>query len=316
MSATAHGKRASLWHSLDETRRHAVRVGAWVFVGFLLLTVGAIVGSRIHTARSGFTIDVSFSFLSNLTRNAKVLLSGGKQIGYVKDIFQKERQTYVRLYLNNSLKGKIPRGGGTQIAIFSNNLFGQKYINIQLGERLAQTPVIQPGEIVRGISPPSFEQMMLSFSSWFEGRSVGEVSELIFSNAALLQRNLDGIINENREDLQAVIKNATGYFSTISTQFTTLKGNLSLIAHNSEEILTAQQQSMTELVQNSSMIAKNLETIEKALSENHGTLGKFSNQNKEIRENVRLMVEYSRSFITCIQERPWVIIYKESCRKK
>jgi phospholipid/cholesterol/gamma-HCH transport system substrate-binding protein len=301
---------------LDATRRASVRVGAYVLLGFLILILAAIIGARIHTASAGFTIDVAFSFLSNLTRNAKVLLAGGRQVGYVQDIFQKDQQTYVRLYLENSLRGKMPNTSDTQISIFSKNLMGQKYINIQFQELKPNQPVIEPGQTVRGISPPSFEQMMLSFSSWFEGRSAGEVAELIFARAGLLRANVDALMNENREDLAATITGARNYFTTVSEQFESLKTNLSLIARNSEEILTAQQQSLTQLISNSAAMAKNLEALEIALSNNRGSLGKFHKESKALRENVRQTIEYSRSFIKCIQERPWVIIYKESCRRR
>jgi phospholipid/cholesterol/gamma-HCH transport system substrate-binding protein len=301
---------------LDATRRASVRAGSLVLLGFLVLILSAMIGARIHTARAGFTIDVAFSFLSNLTRNAKVLLSGGREVGYVQDIFQRDQQTYVRLYLENSLRGKMPNTSDTQIAIFSNNLMGQKYINIQFQELKPDQPVIEPGQVVRGISPPSFEQMMLSFSSWFEGRSAGEVAELIFAKAGLLRANIDAVMNENREDLAATLSGAKNYFTAVSEQFESLKSNISLIARNSEEILTAQQQSLTQLVSNSAAMARNLEALEKALSNNRGSLGKFNKESKVLRENVRQTIEYSRSFIKCIQERPWVIIYKESCRER
>lgn len=301
---------------LDATRRASVRAGSLVLLGFLVLILSAMIGARIHTARAGFTIDVAFSFLSNLTRNAKVLLSGGREVGYVQDIFQRDQQTYVRLYLENSLRGKMPNTSDTQIAIFSNNLMGQKYINIQFQELKPDQPVIEPGQVVRGISPPSFEQMMLSFSSWFEGRSAGEVAELIFAKAGLLRANIDAVMNENREDLAATLSGAKNYFTAVSEQFESLKSNISLIARNSEEILTAQQQSLTQLVSNSAAMAQNLEALEKALSNNRGSLGKFNKESKVLRENVRQTIEYSRSFIKCIQERPWVIIYKESCRER
>lgn len=301
---------------MDATRRASIRAGAYVLAGFLILAVGSIIAARIHTARSGFTIDVAFSFLSNLTRNARVLLSGGKQIGYVQDIFQKDRQTYVRLYLENSLKNVMPNNSETQISIFSNNLMGQKYINIQFNERQGNEPVIEPGQVVRGISPPSFEQMMLSFSSWFEGKSAGEVAEQIFAKGALLRSNIDAVIAENRDDLAATMSGAKSYFATISGQFDGLKTNISLIARNSEEILTAQQQSLAQLVQNTASMAQNLELLEKAMKNNRGSLGRFNKDSKALRDNIRMTIEYSRSFIKCIQERPWVIIYKESCKER
>lgn len=300
----------------EAARRRSIRVGTYVLLVFLVVVIGAIVGARIHTARSGFTIDVAFSFLSNLTKNARVLLAGGRQVGYVQDIFQKDRQTYVRIYIENSLKGAMPDTPETQIAIFSNNLMGQKYVNLQFKEFKAGDKAIEPGQIVRGISPPSFEQMMLSFSSWFEGKSAGEVAEQIFAKASLLRSNIDAVVAENRDDLNATLSGAKSYFATISEQFDGLKTNISLIARNSEEILTAQQQSLAELVTNTSTMAKNLESLERALSTNRGTLGKFNKESKELRNNIRLTIEYSRSFIKCIQERPWVIIYKESCKDR
>jgi len=300
----------------DATRRASIRAGSIVLAGFLTLVLSAIIGARIHTAKSGFTIHVAFSFLSNLTRNARVLHAGGQEVGYVKDIYQRDRQTYVEIYLDNSLRNAMPLNKETQISIFSSSLMGQKYINVQFNERVANEPVIEPGAIVRGISPPSFEQMMLSFSSWFDGKSAGEVAEEIFAKGILLRENIAAVVSENREDLAVTMAGAKNYFSTVGNQFDSLKNNISLIARNSEDILTAQQQSLAELVTNTATMAKNLEYLDKALANNRGTLGRFNKDSKELRENVRLTIESSRSFIKCIQERPWVIIYKESCRQK
>jgi phospholipid/cholesterol/gamma-HCH transport system substrate-binding protein len=313
--ATNAGVGITMLANLDATRRASVKAGAYVLLFFLALVFGAIIGARIHTARSGFTIDVAFSFLSNLTRGARVLIAGGQEIGYVKDIFQRDRQTYVQLYLDNSLLYAMPDTKETQISIFSNNLLGQKYINVQFDALKPGEKVIEPGQVVRGISPPSFEQMMLSFSSWFEGKGAGEVAEEIFAKAALLRANLDAVAAENREDLAVTISGARSYFTTVSGQFEGLKKNLSAIARNSEEILTAQQQSLTHLMANTASMAQNLENLEKALVNRRGSLGKFNKESKALRENIRLTIQYSRSFIKCIQERPWVMIYKESCRE-
>ena len=108
---------------------------------------------------------------------------------------------------------------------------------------------------------------------------------------------------------------AKSYFNTISGQFDGLKTNISLIARNSEEILTAQQQSLAQLVTNTASMAQNLELLEKAMKNNRGSLGRFNKDSKALRDNIRMTIEYSRSFIKCIQERPWVIIYKESCKE-
>ena len=132
----------------------------------------------------------------------------------------------------------------------------------------------------------------------------------------MLRTNIDAVIAENRDDLAATMSGAKSYFSTISEQFDSLRTNVSLIARNSEEILTAQQQSLAELVTNTATMAKNLEALEKALKNNQGTLGRFNKNNKQMRDNIRMTIEYSRSFIKCIQERPWVIIYKESCKER
>ena len=296
-------------------RQAAIRVGSWVVGGFLVLLIALVIGARIHTAKSGFTIDITFSFLNNLSRRAPVLLSGGRVVGQVQEIFQLERQTYVRVYLDNMLIDQMPNRKETQFAIYTTNLMGQKYINISIPDKKPGDVFIKPGDIVRGISPPSIEQMLLSFSGWFEGKSVGQVSEEIFAKARFLQANLDAVAQENREDLNLVLSGAKNYFGTITEQFGNLKTHVSLIAQNSQDILTAQQQSLAELVSNTASMAKNLEQLEIALRSNRGSLGKLSNQSKELKENIRLTMEYSRSFLKCLQERPWVIIYKESCKQ-
>ncbi|MCX7633309.1 MAG: hypothetical protein N2Z22_08265, partial [Turneriella sp.] len=106
------------------------------------------------------------------------------------------------------------------------------------------------------------------------------------------------------------------YFTGLSTQLETLKSNLTLLARNSQEILAAEQESLAQLIANTSELAKNLESLEKALAANRGSLGKFHRESKSLRDNIRLTAEYGRSFVRCIRERPWVIIYKESCRQR
>ncbi|MCB1147151.1 MAG: MCE family protein, partial [Leptospiraceae bacterium] len=131
-----------------------------IFISALVITAAAaFAGWQIK--KDGFRITARFNFLGNLMEGAPVLIAGCIQVGKVEEIYQENLHTRLTLYLDSSLEGKIPNNSNTRVSVFTNNLLGEKYISLVPGEVQPGDRFLQEGDEIRGIDPPSVDQMML-----------------------------------------------------------------------------------------------------------------------------------------------------------
>ena len=130
------------------------------------------------------------------------IIDGTKNSPYTSETFsfQKDLKTYVTISLNKDLKNKIPKRVETVFAIYTTGLMGQKYINITIPDAKPNEVYFADGDEWVGIDPPSIDQMMMAFSSWFDGKNGGQVLAEIMKETETFLANLNGIVNENRGD--------------------------------------------------------------------------------------------------------------------
>lgn len=281
-----------------------------MFTAFLAVLLLVQV-SGIRTARNGFVLYLKFNFLNNLSVGAPVLLNGGSKIGSVLDIYQKNQQTYVKIYIENNLRNKIPKVKETYFSIFSVNMMGQKYINLSAPDVTAST-YIQPEEEIDGISPPSIDQMMLSFSGWFEGREGREVVEDIIRKTQYLRSQLNAISEENKEDLAYVSSGAKNLIGRLVDQFNVLQKQFGEISGQVQTVTATSQEGMNSILDNIKAIGKNIENVSKSLDSDKGNLARFA-KDKKLGENTKAATAHAKVFMKCLSENPWVLIYKEPC---
>lgn len=296
---------------MDLARKQSIRAGFIVTFSGILAVLLIVQVSGIRTARNGFSLFLKFKFLNNLSVGAPVLLNGGSKIGSVLDIYQKNQQTFVKIYVTNSLRNKIPLVKETRFSIFSVNLMGQKYVNLTAPDITAEK-YIQPDEVIEGISPPSIDQMMLSFSGWFDGKDGKDVLDDIIRKSMYLKSQLNAIAEENRDDLAYVSSGAGNLVSQVVNQFNVLQKQFGEISGQVQDVTISGQEGMNSIFDNLKAIGKNVENVNKAMDASKGNLSRFS-KDKKLSENTKAATQYAGVFVKCLKENPWVLIYKEPC---
>ncbi len=262
--------------------------------------------------RAGFRIDVEFTYLNNLSIGAPVLIAGGVKAGFVEDIFQKNLQTYVRLYLDEKLSGKLPKRKDTVISIFTNNLMGEKFINIIIPEPKPDDVFLADGDIWKGIDPPSIDKMMLTFSNWFKEGEASQVVSDIIQQTQTLRANTQLIFRENEEDIQFLINQGKKSMDGLSRKIDSFLKEIENLNHNYRDITSSNRTDIELIVQNMTEITRGLKSIEEIFSKGKGSLGKLTSR-PDLQRNTTESIVHAKAFLKCIREKPWVLIYKESC---
>ena len=286
----------------------AIRVGLMTMLSGLLFIGAIIFISQWQLSTKGFTMNIQFSFLNNLAVGAPVRIAGGINIGYVQKIYQKNLNTYVRVYLKNSLRDKIPKNEKTYFAIFTQGLMGQKYINLHVGETKKGDQYYQPGDAVIGIDPPSIDQMLLSFSSWFDGKSGGQVIAQIIHETKLFINTLNSIVTENRKDIRLTIVSTRKSVGRLSKELEILVKRLNVLSGNLIDISSKNKADIKHTLENLAFVSQDLNLITKRITSGRGSIGKFL-ADDQLYKDAYATIRNAREFFDLLKREPWRLVY-------
>jgi len=295
---------------MEETKKTAVKVGLFVIISITVLILMIIYLSQWQIKKAGFYVNLKFNFLNNIALRAPVLIAGGITVGYVEDIYQKDLETFVRVYLDKELEGKIPKRPESMFTIFSSSLMGQKYINLTIGEAQEGDEFLKDGDTYVAIDPPSIDQMMLSFSSWFDGKNGGQVLAEIMHQSKLFISNLNAIASENRSDIRVSVKQARESFTTLAVQLDLLMSKLNILTGNVSDITTRNKVDIEIMLENLAQISRDMNIITQRINSGRGSVGKFVSDD-ELYKNANEAVLNARDLFKMIKDKPWMLIYKE-----
>lgn len=256
----------------------------------------------------GFHLNLRFNFLNNLQVKAPVLLNGGMQIGEVSNIYQEKLQTYVRIYIDNRYTGKISRKH-SKFSIFSDGLLGQKFVNLDIGDAPEGAEMLEGEDIIDGLSPPSVDQLLLSFSNTVEESGYADIGSAIFRDLRRLNRNAEIILSENEADYAKINQTLKESFSRIEAQYAIVTENLMLAIGVTNE---KTGQSWDQLLANLKSINESSAKLKKSLEKGSGSIARIRNS-KKLARDAKLAMKLANTFVNCIQNKPWVLMYKESC---
>lgn len=292
-------------------RKVAMSVGLMVIVVATIFFSLIAVLSKWKTGDEGFSIKLRFGFLNSLSEGASVQVAGGIPVGYVKKIYQTDLKTYVQLHLNEELKNKIPKNHKTQFAIYTAGLMGQKYININIAKPKKDDEFFKEGDEWRGIDPPSIDQMMLAFSSWFDGKNGGRVLAQIMQATQRFVSNLNGIVGENRSDIRKTIKQARTSFSNLTGQLDVLMKKLTKLSSNFTEISNKNKKDIEVMLLNMSLISRDLNLITQRVNSGRGSVGKLLTD-ESLYKNANSAVRHAKELMKMLRVKPWLLIHKDN----
>ena len=159
-----------------------IKVGALVFVALLLAAIFFwLLGDYTPIGRT-YNIYTTYNFAGGVELGTPVRVSGIK-VGKVTSIeFLKpkasaatENEVSLKLKLNISRTAEQMVRADSKFYINQAGIIGERYIEITPGT--AASPALKPGDIVRGIDPPRFDQMLSQGMDVF-----GQISDIISKN--------------------------------------------------------------------------------------------------------------------------------------
>lgn len=293
----------------NETKTATI-VGFTMVVSVTIMISIVAVLSKWNLGSEGFIIKVQYNFLNDVLPGAPVKLAGGVKVGYIIDIHQEGVKTIVELFLDKNLKGQIPKSEKTQFAIFTTGFMGQKYINLSVPPDPSSYKVfIKNGDLIRGVDPPSIDQIMLSFTSWFDGKNGGQVLAEVVQETKAFVTGLNGLLKENRQDIRDTVKLAKVSFSKLSIQLDTLMVHLNKMSADFQEISTQNKEDIKVMLQNLSHISNDFSIISKRIQSGKGSVGKFI-YGEEIYNNMNQAAKHAKVLFKKLKDKPHLLIYR------
>ena len=258
------------------------KVGLMITVSFTIFIILVAFLAKINISRSGYTLRVYFSFLNDLRVSAPVKIAGGIKIGYVSAIKQSGEKTEVDLWIEK----KYSLVKNTKFAIFTSGLIGEKYINVFVPPASDVEEFLMDGDKVYGMDPASFDQMMMTFQSFMQDESGGQVLAEIFQNSKKFVGNLNNIAEENRYDIRQSIVSAKETIANLDFQSKIMMANINRFSKDMADLSAKNKDDINITLRNLSETSTNLNKIVFRIEKGRGTLGRLLNE-EDIYNNLR-----------------------------
>ncbi|HNW28538.1 MAG TPA: MlaD family protein [Spirochaetota bacterium] len=258
------------------------KVGLMITISFTLFIILVALLAKINISRSGYTLRVYFSFLNDLRISAPVKIAGGIKIGYVESIKQSGEKTEVTLWIEK----KYSLVKNTKFAIFTSGLIGEKYINVFVPPSSDVEEFLMDGDKVYGMDPASFDQMMMTFQSFMQDESGGQVLAEIFQNSKKFVGNLNTIAEENRYDIRQSIVSAKETIANLNFQSKIMMANINKFSKDMADLSAKNKDDINITLRNLSETSTNLNKIVFRIEKGRGTLGRLLNE-EDIYNNLK-----------------------------
>lgn len=281
------------------------RVGLMITLSFTVFIVVVALLAKINVSQSGYSVSIYFGFLNDLTVGAPVKIAGGIDIGQVTEINQNDEKTEVTVWIDN--KFKLIRE--SKFAIFTKGLIGSKYINVFVPPSNTSEEFLKEGDIIYGIDPPSFDQMMLIFQGFMHDQSGGELLAEIFQNSKQFVANLNKMSNENRSDVRRTVLSAKASFSIFSRQMKIFMTQLNRFTTNMSSMSEKNKNDINITVKNMSEISRDLNLIVHRLEQGRGSLGKLMTD-EEIYYNLKDASKSAKELFRNLKKDPSKLLFR------
>lgn len=281
------------------------KVGLMITLSFSIFIGLVALLAKINVASSGYQLSIYFGFLNDLQVGAPVNIAGGIKIGQVVEIKQSGEKTEVIVWIDN--KYRLIKD--TSFAIFTKGIIGSKYINVFVPPSNNVEDFLNDGDIVYGVDPPSFDQMMLIFQTFMHGENGGELLAEIFKNSKQFVENLNKISNENRGDLRQSVVSAKASIILFSQQMKIFMEELNRFTRNMSSLSEKNREEINITIRNMSEISSNLNTIIQRLEDGRGSLGKLMTD-EEIYYNIKDASQSAKELFSQLKQDPSKLFFK------
>lgn len=310
-------------------RSDEIKVGILVMVTGIILIV--TVSMMIHYNPFRPTSEkyrTYFKFAGGL-ENDTVVRYGGIKVGKVSSVHIAPKDTSL-IEVNLQVERGTPIKNDSVARLASLNALGENYIEIQPGRR--DSPLLQPGQVIRSTETPEFSELLTKFNSLSDDakKLIGDLDtqlNLISGKADQLLGNLNEVTGEkNRKNFSEILENTNGLIARNSPRIDAITTNLQSTSKKLDPLTddirkaTAKMDSLMghldgTVVENRPQIKKDLVELESTLVEARKLMTEIDSLLESSRgdievtlENFRRSSENLTQFTDTIKQRPFSLI--------
>lgn len=280
------------------------RVGLLITVSFTIFIVLIGVLAKINVSRSGYNLKIYFGFLNDLRVGAPVKIGGGIKIGRVESIKQSGEKSEVNVWIDNNFK----LIKAAQFAIFTTGLIGEKYINVFVPPAADVSKFLTDQDRIYGLDPASFDQMMLTFQSFFQDKQSGQVLAEIFQNSNKFVGNLNSLVDDNKYDIKKSVLITKAMMATLNEETKDFMVQLNILTKNLSQLSETNKEDIAIALRNLSEITSSLNKIVYRIDNGRGTLGKLLTD-EEIYNNLKDASIRIKSFARSVDQDPSKLLF-------
>ncbi|OIO38611.1 MAG: hypothetical protein AUJ75_02575 [Candidatus Omnitrophica bacterium CG1_02_49_10] len=197
-----------------DKKNFEIRVGLFVFIAMIILTVIVFSVGNFYIFKPGYTINVIFGFAGGLEEGAPVRLAG-YDVGEVRQmtIFYDEEAKKTKIEAVLWVKKEANIEKNCEIYVNTLGLLGEKYVEILPGTK--DSGFVAPGNTLIGVDPVPMEKLTA-----MGHRIAVKLNEIVgdeetiksfkdsISNMSSLTSDVSEIVSDKKENIKKIMDNA------------------------------------------------------------------------------------------------------------
>jgi len=226
-----------------------LKLGIFVFIGVVLLTVGILMLGEVRFEK-GYRIHILFNDIGGLLEKAPVRIAG-VEVGIVKKITLEKNKAKVTVWLKEKVKVYLD----ATASIITSGVVGMKYLDMTRGDE--HKPPLEDGAQIIGIDPisfdyvvnqtmKSFDQLVVTLQGITAGGKVPENLVRLLKNFNQAVLKIDKFLGREEKTMKTVLTN----FAKLSKGLVHLTDKIHTLSDNLDGLTTESRKELQEMASN------------------------------------------------------------------
>jgi phospholipid/cholesterol/gamma-HCH transport system substrate-binding protein len=151
--------------------------------------------------------------------------------------------------------------------------------------------------------------MMLTFQSFMQDESGGQILAKIFQNSNKFVSNLNNVVDENRYDVKQSVTMVRAMIANLSVQSKMIVDQLNLLTKNMAQISETNKDDISITLRNLSEVSSQLNKIMFRMESGRGTMGKLLTD-EEVYNNIKDASVFARDLFYTLKMDPSKLLFR------
>ena len=312
-----------------ERKKRDNHIALIVFIITGIIAIGVLIffaGKFNFLMGGSYRLHIQYDYLDNLLTGAKVKVSGGPEIGYVRDINLVKDKLIVTVDINS--KFKINRGA--RFGIYATSLVGLQYINVS-GFNPDYLDHYTNNELVIGQNPMGVAQLFESAGTLIESlqnkENMQNLSDTLsalsegFNEAVLLIENLNYVISNNKGNIDESFTSLSSSLNDISQMMESVDSVITelqrLAVSLNNKVDSVNEKDIKIIMDNLKVTSIELSKLSKDISglpsDTNSVL--YLLKERSFKNKVDNMATYTEQLLEILKDNPSALIFGASKKK-